>query len=348
MNEMARLRALAGYAVLDTPPEPNFDRLTKLASTIFELPICTLSFTDAGRVWFKSRYGITATEMPRRMSFCEGTIRRREVFIVPDALADVQFAHAPAVAGPPHVRFYAGAPLISPDGSAVGSLCVLDRQPHFDFDDRKRGILTDLASTVVELLEARLRQVELAKRTEEIAHLAHHDPLTGLANRLLLRDHMEAAVAQADEEEQIAVLYLDLDHFKAINDQMGHHIGDALLSQVAERLRANVRTTDEVARLGGDEFAIVQTGAQVRRQAAELAGRLIRTLSEPFLVEGQKLSIGASIGIAVGVDSASHSDQLLREADNALYQAKAEGRGKYCFFEPDMAGWGRPVPTLGL
>ncbi len=336
MEESARLRALLGYAVLDTPPEPNFDRITCLAATIFDKPLCTLSLADAERHWFKSRYGVSVTEMPRRMSFCDVTVNGDTVFVVPDARSDSRFASAPIVVGPANIRFYAGAPLISLDGARIGSLCVLDTKPHTDFDEKAKNILAGLACTCVELLEARSRQVELAERTAQIADLARHDPLTGLANRRLLRHHMEDAMAGVHEEDQIAVLYLDLDHFKEVNDALGHDVGDALLLQVAERLRANVRVSDEVARIGGDEFAVVQSGAQARKQAKVLATRLIRALSAAYEVEGQTLKIGASIGIAVGTGNLARPDELLRNADQAMYAAKSAGRGTYCFFDPSM------------
>src|SRR5258708_19943464 len=127
------------------------------------------------------------------MSFCDETIRSDDVCIVPSALADPRFAAAPIVAAPPHVRFYAGAPLISPDGSRVGSLCVLDMRPHADFSNRQASVLFNLARTVVELLEARKREIRLAQLHAEVAHLARHDTLTGLPNRRLLPHPIEQA-----------------------------------------------------------------------------------------------------------------------------------------------------------
>jgi GAF domain-containing protein len=119
--ETRRLRTLRDYALLDTPPEANFDRITFLTATMLEKPICTLSLADADRHWFKSRHGVTATEMPRRMSFCDETIKSNDVFVVPDAVADHRFSSAPIVATAPGVRFYAGAPLIAQDGASDAS-----------------------------------------------------------------------------------------------------------------------------------------------------------------------------------------------------------------------------------
>jgi len=337
--ESARLRALYKYAILDTPPEPNFDRITDLAASIFDLPFATLSLADANRHWFKARHGVEATEMPRRMSFCDETLRAEGVFAVPDALADVRFQRAPGVAGPPHFRFYVGAPLVTPAGMRIGSLCVLDTVPHPEFDTRNADILTNLSGTAVELLEARARQTELARCTEEIARLAGHDPLTGLPNRRLLGEHVEEMLARIGDDEQIAVLYVDLDRFKSVNDRYGHAAGDLLLQQVAARLRASVRETDRIARLGGDEFAVVLNGSQARLQAADVADRLIRALSALYMLEGRTVRIGASVGIAVGTNTGCgwpEPDAMFRHADTALIQAKAGGRGTYCFFERGM------------
>ncbi len=332
MDEAARLKELVRYAVLDTPPEPNFDRITTIAAAVFDQPICTMAFADADRHWFKSRYGVAATEMPRQLSFCNYTIRGDEVFVVPDAAADPRFVDAPVVAGPPHVRFYAGAPLIVPSGAHIGTLCLLGPKPG-SFDAKQRRILLDLARTAVELLEARSRQMRMAERSVEIAHLAQHDPLTKLANRRLFSDHMEEAISQIGEERQAAVLLVDLDRFKPVNDSLGHQAGDALLQQVAERLLANLRSTDKVARIGGDEFAVVQLGPQARRHAADMAARLITALSAPYHLEGCTVTIGASIGIALVDQTEPLSEQIFQHADNALYQAKSRGGGTYCFYD---------------
>jgi len=332
VDEAARLRELVSYAVLDTPPEPNFDRITSMAAAVFDKPICTMAFADTDRHWFKSRFGVDAACMPRRMSFCDQTIRGKEVFMVRDALADPRFAKAPVVDSSPHVRFYAGAPLIVSSGACIGSFCVLDTHP-CDFDARQKRVLMDFAQISVELLEARSRQIKLARHSVEIARLARNDPLTGLANRRQLTEDMENALSQVQGDQQLAVLFIDLDHFKLVNDELGHHAGDVLLFQVAERLRACVRSTDKVARVGGDEFTVIQIGSLARRFAAELAQRLIFTLAQPYEVEGHAVTIGASIGIALGGEGHPLNEQLFREADAALYRAKSQGRNCFCFYE---------------
>jgi diguanylate cyclase (GGDEF)-like protein len=345
MDEIGRLRTLVGFEVLDTPPEPCFDHITRLAAMIFDLPVCVLSLADANRHWFKSRLGVQASEMPRARSFCDVTIRRQKVFVVPDAQADPRFVSAPMVAGPPHFRFYAGAPLIVDNGSCIGSLCVLDVRSHRDFDRKDRKILAALAATAVEFLDARSHGIGLARLIEEIAYLACHDPLTDLANRRNLREHMGKAMSGMKSEEEISLLYIDLDYFKEINDRFGHNIGDRLLLKVSERLRSSVRATDKVARLGGDEFAVVQVGPQAHTQAADLAERLIGVLSVPYQIDDLCLTIGASIGIAIRGQSMADPEELVREADFALYQAKARGRGTFCFFEVGMERRRTPPTT---
>jgi diguanylate cyclase (GGDEF)-like protein/PAS domain S-box-containing protein len=166
----------------------------------------------------------------------------------------------------------------------------------------------------------------------KIMHMARHDALTNLPNRVLFRDKMEQALASGDK---VAVMFLDLDRFKSVNDSLGHSFGDALLCAVTERLQRLVRSIDTVARLGGDEFAIVQSNVRPS-EASEFAARVIETLLEPFDVLGHQVIIGTSIGIAMAPADGNEPDQLLRNADMALYRAKAEGRGTYHFFQPEM------------
>ncbi len=170
----------------------------------------------------------------------------------------------------------------------------------------------------------------------QINFMARHDALTRLPNRVVFRERLEQAVAQLGRGVNFAALCLDLDHFKTVNDTMGHPAGDALLRAVADRLSACVRETDTVARLGGGEFAILQVGLDRPEEAGELARRIVDVLAAPYGIDGQQVAIGASVGIAVAPGDATGCDALLRNADLALYRAKLEGRGTYCFFEPEM------------
>ncbi len=175
----------------------------------------------------------------------------------------------------------------------------------------------------------------------KIAHIAHHDALTGLPNRLLFSKGVEAFVARARQDASgasgFAILCLDLDRFKEVNDTLGHQTGDALLCEVSKRLQGAVRKADLLARLGGDEFAVVAACADAEHDIGHLAERLVRVLAAPFEIDGQLLAIGVSIGIAVAPQDSLDADILLRSADLALYRAKAEGRGCWLFFRPEMS-----------
>jgi diguanylate cyclase (GGDEF)-like protein/PAS domain S-box-containing protein len=169
-----------------------------------------------------------------------------------------------------------------------------------------------------------------------IAHLAHYDAVTGLPNRVLFREALEHALVFARRGHLLALHYLDLDQFKAVNDTLGHPVGDALLLEVARRLQGGLRETDTVARLGGDEFAIVQTAIESPTEATALASRLIDLIGEPLEIDGHQIVIGTSIGIAFAPEDGLDADQLLKSADLALYRAKADGRGVYRLFQTAM------------
>jgi diguanylate cyclase (GGDEF)-like protein len=169
-----------------------------------------------------------------------------------------------------------------------------------------------------------------------IQHLAHHDALTGLPNRVLFRQELEHALAYVRRGGLLALHCLDLDQFKAVNDTLGHPIGDLLLREVAQRLGESSRETDTVARLGGDEFAIVQTAIESPLDATTLADRLIELMEAPFVIDGHQIVIGTSIGIALAPQDGVDADQLLKGADLALYRAKADGRGTFRLFQAEM------------
>jgi len=192
----------------------------------------------------------------------------------------------------------------------------------------------------LEALTCRLRETtdNLRREGQRVNHLACHDVLTGLSNRLAFRQEAEHALQRARRGEGFALLYLDLDRFKDVNDTLGHPVGDLLLREVASRLSQEVRETDVVARLGGDEFAVIQSGVNQPAGAQILAGRLIDAVGQPYSIEDHSVIIGVSIGIALsdGASGTTDADTLMRNADLALYRAKEDGRGDLRFFDPDM------------
>ncbi len=221
---------------------------------------------------------------------------------------------------------------------------------------RRLGVCRDdkAAQSIIELANGRTLQIlrhplkgggwvatheDITERRQieaKIAHMAHHDVLTGLPNRALFGSKMQEALARVARGEIIAVFHLDIDRFKTINDTLGHSIGDAVLRAVTDRLLHCVRETDMIARLGGDEFAIIQTAVKNPDQVTLLAQRIVQSIGEPMMIEGHNLVAGASIGIAMAPTDGEHAEDLLQKADLALYRAKAEGRGVFRFFEPEM------------
>jgi diguanylate cyclase (GGDEF)-like protein len=177
---------------------------------------------------------------------------------------------------------------------------------------------------------------ERQRAEERIVHMARHDALTDLPNRTMLRECLEYELKRVKRGQSLAMLCLDLDHFKSVNDTLGHPVGDELLKVVAERLRGCTRAPDTIARLGGDEFAIVMTGVEDPSDAAALAKRIRESITRPYYIDGHQIIADISIGISVAPVDAVEPDLLLKNADMALYGAKADGRGAYRFFEPEM------------
>ena len=336
-NEAQRIAALHALHVLDTPSEAEFDALVNAAAAVCGTPISLVSLVDMDRQWFKANRGLDgATQTPRDGAFCAHAILQDGLFEVPDATLDPRFAHSPLVAGAPHVRFYAGAPVRLSNGQCVGTLCVIDRQPR-TLSERQREVLHCLAQAAAQALEGRLalRQVrglvgDLSKAAAESRHRADHDPLTGLLNRDSFGHCLQAALATAAVKPTVpgALLCVDLDHFKIVNDTCGHAAGDRLLQQIADMLRQSVRKGDAVARLGGDEFAILLTSCSVD-SALRLAEKICATFDDFRFVHGERrLKVGTSIGLAPldgrWVDTAT----LLQAADACCYAAKQAGRNR--------------------
>ena len=177
---------------------------------------------------------------------------------------------------------------------------------------------------------------ERHKAQVQLDHMALHDALTNLPNRAFFRAHLERELSRMGNAGRIAVIFLDLDRFKNVNDTLGHQVGDMLLQAVAGRLQNNVRETDIVARLGGDEFAVVQCNSEQPKEARSLARRLVEVIGSPFDIAGHQVLVGVSLGIALAPADGIVAGDILKNADLALYRAKAEGRGTYRFFEPAM------------
>ena len=449
-NEDARLAALAEYDLLGGSDDVDLDQIVQLAARMFDVPIALVSLVERDSQTFKARVGLDVCGTDRNISFCAHAMAHNDLFIIPDALLDMRFADNPLVTGDPGIRFYAGVPLRSPTGHALGSFCVIDRRPRNGLSLRERTDLQALADIVVDRLEMRRLSVASAvsqSRFENIAatspdgiicadhrglitfwnaacerlfgfpadeaigasldlivpermrgghggglhrvaaggtprlvgttveldaatrdgdefpielslsmwresgfasfgaiirdiserranetrlfNQAHVDSLTNLPNRAVLLNRVAEC---AKQDEHFAILMIDLDGFKNVNDTLGHTAGDLVLRQVAKRLLECVRPIDTVARLGGDEFAILMPGRPSREVVGAEADCLIATVGTPCVVDGQLVHVGASIGIAFGPADGIHAEDLLSAADLAMYQAKGEGRNCRRFY----------------
>ncbi|WP_404463553.1 diguanylate cyclase [Vreelandella aquamarina] len=456
-DEEARIAALKELALLDTPNEPVFDRVTRLVTVLLGVPRATISLIDTDRQWFKSQVGVDISETPRDVAFCAYTVLEAAPLVVEDAKQDERFATNPYVTKPGGIRFYVGIPLRNSQGLVLGSLCAMDSQPR-QLSSYEQAAMQDLADIVIgeihlrerlikeqkistatqEALSALHRSLEqqIERRTRELnlviesaydAYLsidaqgrvldwnraaesmfgwrrqealtrpltalmfpeglsypdestlitcdatrrdgvrlpvevrlksyelhgrvrrslfihditerqqlerlrdqqAREDVLTRLPNRRALDERLPEAMARVRRTlNPLAVLFLDLDGFKRINDQHGHAMGDELLRDVAKRLQQAVRETDFVARWAGDEFVVLLEG--VTEDALEpLAQKLIHVIEQPLQVGSAVLQVSTSIGVALFVpDAAETAHELLKRADVAMYVAKRAGKAR--------------------
>jgi diguanylate cyclase (GGDEF)-like protein len=221
---------------------------------------------------------------------------------------------------------------------------VRAREPHAYERTRPNGTVVEVRGIPLEdggFVTTYVDVTERHRAEARIAHLAHHDPLTDLPNRLLVRERLEQALAHVKRAGGLAVHYLDLDLFKPVNDRFGHAVGDMLLRAVASRLRSATREVDTVGRIGGDEFVLVQTGVRDRHDAEVVADRLLKAVSREFELNGQRIAVGVTIGIAMAPEHGTTADELMARSDLALYEAKEAGRGRLNFAKDTAIG--RPL-----
>ncbi|ATH76216.1 sensor domain-containing diguanylate cyclase [Vreelandella venusta] len=464
-NEALRIAALQELALLDTPNEPVFDRVTRLVTVLLGVPQSTVTLVDTDRQWFKSQVGLELSETPRDVAFCAYTVLAEAPLVVNDALQDPRFASNPYVIKPDGIRFYAGIPLKTTQGLVLGSLCAMDSRPrelspqeftalqdladvvsgeihlrerliqeekrnasfkrdlaalhnsleqqierrtrelnlviesaydaYLSIDDRGRVLDWNraaqamfgwsrkeaLARPITDLMfpagvpgqddpspiewnarrrdggrlpvEIRHQRYELNGRwrrslfihditeRQQLARLrdqeARQDVLTELPNRRALDERLPEAMARARRSlVPLAVLFLDLDGFKRINDLHGHAMGDELLRDIANRLKTAVRETDFVARWAGDEFVLVLENIE-HDAIAPLAQKLIQLIEIPLSIGDTVLKVSTSIGIAEYVPGAEETPQeLLKRADVAMYEAKRAGKAQTRLASPAL------------
>lgn len=454
VSEQERLEALAAYGLDPGRSLPALEPVVQLAARAFGMPVAAVNMIGSEQVFFAASSGMDpddeGVDMSREVSFCAHAIAHDGVMVVPDASLDERFHDNPLVTGPARLRFYAGVPLLSPEGHALGALCVIDQQPRHDFSEQDRLRLRELASMASDRLE--LRRIEISverdvgrfdafarnsptavawfgedgrvmawneaaaalfgytqregmgrhvadfvverdrpaldilmsrarhnrsvdglvmpdglsglrkdgsefelglslfcwsehgrvafnvhlqdmttrlRRRAELHRQACSDDLTGLVNRAGFNRGLEQALL---DNPQAAVVLIDLDGFKDVNDTLGHGIGDQVLCEAAQRLERSVGEDGLVARIGGDEFAVMVPGVADEAVILALARRLAADVGAPMLVDGQEVRVTCSCGVALSPAHAVEAVGLMGNADLALYRAKKLGRGQAFVF----------------
>jgi len=327
-NEEARLKALRQYHILDTPPEREYDDITLLAAQICATPIAVISLVDEDRQWFKSKVGLAVEGTSRDLAFCAYTILPSppETLVVCDALADARFAGNPLVTADPKIRFYAGAPLVTPDNYALGALCVIDRQPRQLSQPQLAG-LNALARQVGAQLELRRLSTALAHSNERLQYLSLNDELTGLYNRrgFLLNAERQLKLARR-RHTTLHLVFVDMDGLKQINDSFGHEEGSRAIMQIAEVLKQTFRDSDIIARMGGDEFAILAIDASDDSRA-----KVVTRLQEALHAYVAEKDLPYELALSIGAISIDHSNraaipELIDKADREMYEHKRSKR----------------------
>jgi diguanylate cyclase (GGDEF)-like protein len=317
-NEPQRLKAVQSYDVLDSAAEVDFDALTRLAAYSLNTPAAVVGLMDSDRLWFKSRLGIDAPQLDRQIAFCAHAIMRPgELLVVEDLAGDERFKDNPLVVNAPHLRFYAGSPLVDQRGLPLGTIAVADTQPR-EFSARQCEVLRDLSVLAMTALENR-------KRALMMERLALTDYLTGLSNRAQFDRTLHAEIAHAKRSgEPFSLLCMDLDGFKTVNDQYGHAAGDEVLREVGRRLKEQLRLEDTVSRLGGDEFGVI-TRNFAQDSAQLLVRRIRQAVTAPMVLSrGAWVSVGISIGLVGYSETIDSAAALLTQADSVLYRLKRQ------------------------
>ena len=325
--------------VYDALPEETFDRVARLAVACSNAPIAIISMGDGQVV--KSSMGLAGRSRAwRKFPLAQQHVRRvvssgRPLFV--SNVGDSARKDSETSTAPSGGMAYAVAPVAFGDGPVVATICAIDTSPHGWTHSEINGLM-DLAAGLAIELELR-GDLSLKRETQE--HLLYstlHDALTGLPNRSLFSERLRHAMRRAARhpDDLFAVLFLDLDRFKEVNDNLGHFAGDELLRAVARRLEGCLRPEDTVARLSGDEFAILLESITETRDAGRVAERIEEALSFPINLAGSEVTTSASIGIVTSSMPHDQPEQLLRSADMAMYRAKAAGRARYELFDRTM------------
>jgi len=356
LDEAQRLAALHATNLLGSASEESFDRITRTAARLLDVPIALVSLIDRDRQWFKSHTGLDTRETPRDISFCGHAILADEPLVVPDAARDARFEDNPLVTGSPHLRFYAGVQLYSVDRKKIGTLCVIDRRPR-EIGPAELDALRDLARTVEQLIFSRqlamaaqslseeLRAERArhgdadapARRAGELEWLVAHDVLTGLPNRQEMLRAIQASIARCREHGRPAlVACLNIDRFKRFNELLGHQVADQILVNIASSVHELLREGDLLARSGSDEFLILLHARGDHPEPERALERIMAVANRAIPAPGGEIALTFSIGTALMPRDGDDPDTLLNNAVTAMRHAKAQGRGEIQPYSPAL------------
>ena len=302
-NEIQRLQALHSLNILDTTSEERYDRITRVAQNLFNVPIASVSFIDKEREWFKSKYGLLFKETPREISFGGHAILQDNIMIVNDTLNDVRFKDNPLVIGNPEIRFYLGCPLKIKGQFNIGTLCLIDHKSQ-QFNDLDLTIIKELASTI----EAEFEQSLLT--IDELTQLSNRKGFVLLGKQILKRCNQF--------DKRVLLIYFDMHHIKFMNDNYGYNEGDKVLKLFSQELLKNFRKTDAVARLGGDKFCVLCSGMN-----KDNLPNVIKRFQNKVSLIPSNYPIEYRVGIVEYKRWKHHSiHSLIEETDEKIYEYK--------------------------
>jgi diguanylate cyclase (GGDEF)-like protein len=337
-NEVIRQMAVRALMPSQTEHSRELDALLALARMVFKVPFAAITIIDDDWQHVAASAGMAIGGCAREQSMCTQVVYSGKPFVIADLRADAAFQDLPYVCGEPEFRFYAGAPVEMEPGITVGALCILDTTPR-QLSPDDIATLSNFGTVASGLLRLQRSNIMLRQEESVLKTAAITDPLTGFYNRSVLGSIVDAAILQAiSADEQMGVLYMDMDGFKGINDRYGHPFGDAVLVEAAHRIRSAIRADDIPVRLGGDEFAIFLSARNGTAAFEAVAERLVIAFRAPFEIDGRAVSGRTSIGVVIAPHDGRTREELARKVDMALYEAKGRGRDRYVRFDASLLG----------